>query len=204
MTALLASGGRKPPVAPYKHRGADQAGVLLASCRLRAGYTLFELVLVMAVIVALAGLTVPLIEPMLAPNRIQAASDLVRTEWAEMRARAMSEGRAYRFSVQENTGKYKIEPEEPPGQDDNEPVLQVQGELPEQVVFVKSEMALVGANAAPQGSGQWDTVAVFLPEGNARDDALLYFGLPGMRASGVRLRALTGAVSVVEFKEVQP
>src|SRR5882724_1876127 len=101
----------------------------------RRGYTLFELVLVMALVVAAASLTFPLAESLLTPNRITAASDMIRAQWAEMRGRAMSEGRAYRFLAIDKSNKFRIEP------DDGDPNAQssdgwvFEGQLPDNVVF---------------------------------------------------------------------
>src|SRR5262245_17091932 len=102
--------------------------------RRRGGYTLFELVLVLALLVVAAALAFPLIEPMMAENDITAARDMVRARWAEMRGRAMAEGRAYRFAVTENTGKFRVAPDDDAywsgradGQEEDERPLIVEG-----------------------------------------------------------------------------
>lgn len=164
----------------------------------RRGYTLFELVLVMALMVVAASLTFPLAEALLTPNRITAASDTVRAQWAEMRGRAMTEGRAYRFFVIENTGMFKIEPaDDDPGADDS-PGLFVEGELPENVYFVKDEGMLMAATAPPSPGSDYELVAVFLPDGRAETNVLLSFGMVGVRPMTLQIRALTGAVSTYD------
>lgn len=166
----------------------------------RSAYTLFELMMVMVLIVAGAAITIPVAESLLSPNRLRASSDQVRAQWAEMRGRAMNQGRAYRFRVMVNTSKFLIEPDE--GEENvgnpNDPVFNFEGELPEQVVFLKGDADLVGQTSVPAGGSAWETVVVYLPDGTAREDTSVFFGLPGLRAAGLQVRALTGAVRVLE------
>jgi hypothetical protein len=172
----------------------------------RGGYTLFELVLVLALLVVAAALAFPLIEPMISENHVTASRDMVRARWAEMRGRAMAEGRAYRFAVTENTGRFRVAPDEEAywsgradGQDEDERPLILEGELPEGVIFTTSESAFGGLTEAPAPGAEWGlVVAVYLSEGWAQDDAEVYFGKAGQRVLGLRLRALTGAVSAIE------
>lgn len=171
----------------------------------RRGYTLFELMLVMALLVLAATLTLPLIEPMLGQNRLVASRDLVRARWAEMRARAMEEGRAYRFAVTENTGRFRIAPDEEAywsgsgGQEGEERPLILEGELPEGVLFATSDAAIVDENNVPSPGADWGlVVAIYRGDGTARDDAEIWFGKAGAMPLGLRLRGLTGAVSAIE------
>ena len=181
----------------------------------RHGYTLFEVLLVLAVILIAASLSMPAIDALLASNKVSAARDMVRTQWAEMRARALEEGRPYRFAVTENTGKFRIAPDDDmywggsgdkPA--DDKPLI-IEGELPEGVLFTTSEAAFAGTEQAPAPGPEWGlTVAVYLADGVGRDDAEVFFGKAGQRALGLRLRALTGAVTAIEPSmnngEVQP
>ncbi|MCI0680650.1 MAG: prepilin-type N-terminal cleavage/methylation domain-containing protein [Gemmataceae bacterium] len=173
----------------------------------RHGYTLLELVLVLAVIVIVATLSMPAIDALLASNKVSAARDMVRTQWAEMRARALEEGRPYRFAVTENTGKFRVAPDDDAywggashqDQDPEDTPLIIEGELPEGVLFTTSEAAFAGTELAPAPGPEWGlTIAVYLADGIARDDAEVYFGKAGQRALGLRLRGLTGAVTAIE------
>lgn len=175
----------------------------------RSAYTLFELMMVMVLIVAAVAITIPVAEALLNPNRIRASSDQVRAQWAEMRGKAMNQGRAYRFQVMVNTSKFMIEPDEGEENVGNPevPVYHFQGELPENVVFLKGDADLVGQTSVPAGGSAWETVLVYQPDGTAREDTSVFFSLPGLRGAGLQVRALTGAVSVLEPgipKEGQP
>jgi prepilin-type N-terminal cleavage/methylation domain-containing protein len=80
----------------------------------RRGYTLFEVVLVMAIMVIIAALASPLMfEGMYGSTKVAAAADMVRARWADCRHQAIEHGRPYRFAVIPNTGKFKIEPYDP-------------------------------------------------------------------------------------------
>jgi prepilin-type N-terminal cleavage/methylation domain-containing protein len=160
--------------------------------RERAGYTLFELILVIAIIAAAAALSVPFMDAMMTDGRLKASRDMVRARWADIRGRAMKEGRPYKFSTIAGTGKFKIEPEDgnAPADDSEEPPLIVTGELEDKVLF---------ANAGDNQAGSdYQTVVVYLPDGTARQDVRMMFGLQGAETIGLQLRALTGAVSNID------
>ncbi len=180
----------------------------------RRSFTLLELMLVMTIIVIAAALAFPSFEAMMATANEYAARDMVRAHWAEMRAKAMEENRAYRFAVTENTGNFRIAPDDDAywsgnstgdGVDDKPLILE--GALPDGILFTTSADAFAG-EAAPAPGAQWGlTVAVYLGEGIARDDAEVFFGKAGQRPLGLRLRALTGAVSAIDSStkpEAQP
>ena len=107
----------------------------------RSAYTLFEMVLVLALLVLLAGLSIPSIESMYADYRLQAAVDDVGGAWASLRARAIIEGRPYRFAV--NGGDFRGAPDDPafwpggdtPASSDPAAPLIVQDSLPRGISF---------------------------------------------------------------------
>jgi hypothetical protein len=77
--------------------------------------------------------------------------------------------------------------------------LILEGELPEGVLFTTSDTAFAGIQDAPAPGPDWGvTIAVYLADGTARDDAKVYFGKAGQRVLGLRLRGLTGAVSAMD------
>jgi type II secretory pathway pseudopilin PulG len=168
----------------------------------RSGYTMFEIVLVMAVLVIIGAVCVPFMKPMLASNDVQAATDMVRSRWTEMRTRAMTEGRAYRFAIEENTGKFRIAPDD--GQywgDSNsssssgsdQPAWVVEETLPGQVVFMNGG-AVSHDNTSSGGSGPWTLSFTILPDGKARQDVRVSFGRGGAPALVLKLHGGTGAV----------
>ncbi len=105
----------------------------------RAGFTLFELMLVMAIILVAAAITIPAIDAMMSDGSLKAARDMVRARWADIRGRAMKEGRPYKFSTIDQSKKFKIEPEDSNApSDSDEPPIIYEGELPGDIVFTKA------------------------------------------------------------------
>jgi prepilin-type N-terminal cleavage/methylation domain-containing protein len=176
---------------------------------MRRGFTLFEMVIVLALILILAGLSIPSIESMYSDSKVQAAVDQVRGAWAGMRSHAISEGQSYRFSVSMNGSDFRAAPDrseywgggDPPEPTDaNNPPLVLQGSLPRGIRFTSADAGAPGASdasAASTAGGSWSTVAVFLPDGTAQQDLEIVFRSRETGASPIslRLRALTGGVT---------
>src|SRR5262245_45628032 len=143
----------------------------------RQGFTLLEMILVLMLMTIILGLSMPMVDSMMHPNQVAASVDAVRAQWAEGRSRAMEDGRPYKFSVEEPTGNFRLESDD---LDDPtaEQGLQREWFIPQPCRFVESLDSLKGAAEAITPSGNWRTVAVFLPDGTARQDAVLNFGRP--------------------------
>lgn len=167
----------------------------------RSGFTLLEMILVLFLIVIAASLAAPFVDSMLHPAQVTAAIDTVRANWEQTRARAMEEGRPYRFSIVENGNTFRIEPDDA---DINDEVgYVVEDELPESCLFVpKGGSEVIEQSATATGAGgAWKANVVFLPDGTAREDAEISFGRPGIQKVTLRLRALTGTISQVKLEE---
>src|SRR5580692_175694 len=81
---------------------------------MRRGYTLFEMILVVTVMLIVAGMATPLVfQGLFSSTKVSGAADMVRARWADCRHQAIEHGRPYRFAVIPNTGKFKIEPYDP-------------------------------------------------------------------------------------------
>jgi prepilin-type N-terminal cleavage/methylation domain-containing protein len=172
----------------------------------RSGYTLFEMAIVLALLVLLAGLAVPSLETMYSDYKLQSAVDQVRGKWAALRARAIVDGRPYRFSVVPGAGDFRGAPDSgdfsaggEAADPDNGPLV-FQDSLPQGITFGTGDAPAApaddaSAGAAPVSSGGWTTAAVFLPDGTAQQDAQIVFSYPGSGSIVLRLRALTGGVS---------
>ena len=174
----------------------------------RTGYTLFEMTIVLALLILLAGLAAPSIEGMYADYRLQAAVDDVRGRWASLRVHAISEGRPYRFAV--NGADFRVAPDAAEfwegGGDasvstqSDPPPLVAQDSLPRGVRFAGVNAGDLSspdglAPAAGPNAGGWSTVAVFLPDGTAQQDVEIRFQSPESGPISLRLRALTGGMT---------
>jgi Tfp pilus assembly protein FimT len=170
-------------------------------------------VLVTAIIAAASAVVMPSLESMQGPYRRDAAVDMVRASWANARSKAVEQGRPYRFAVKPGEGKFRLAPEDDSSSDssnnqDARPVGPIDDTLPTGVVFGQHSSAPADPNATTTpannnssqvgqvGADGWLTVAVFLPDGTARDDAEIQFEIKGVKPTAVHLRGLTGAVTV--------
>lgn len=149
--------------------------------RTRSAYTLFELVLVLAVLVAVSAVAYPSVEAMYGNYRLTAAVDQVRSAWSTARAHAMEEGTPYRFTLQPDGGRLRVAPDGGTAPGGDAPAYSLEQALPR------------GVQVAPNGSG--DGSALFLPDGTAQGDAEIIFRARGCRPVSLRLRGLTGIVT---------
>jgi prepilin-type N-terminal cleavage/methylation domain-containing protein len=176
----------------------------------RRGYTLMEMVCVLAVIVIIAALTIPTIRALTADSNLDAAADQVRGLAAETRARAMEDGRPWRLGFIANTGTFQLAPEESadawsaPTEEALEKADLRRDVLPKDVVFGLSHDDIMAHEQRQQAGSTWETMAIFMPDGSARDDATTYFGRPGTAPMRVVLRGLTGTVSIEQFTNGLP
>lgn len=195
----------------------------LPRCRpgfLRPAYTLFELVLVLAVIVVLGAIAYPAFDTMYGGYRLTAAVDQVRAHWASAQAAAMDQGRAYRFAVLDGKGNFRIAPDSSdywlggdiahPADAESGPPLMLEDALPKGVRFSDPDDAHAMTNdftndtIAPAGSidpSHWSTVAIFLPDGTAHEDVEIAFQTKGARPLLLKLRGLTGIVTMKAMQE---
>jgi prepilin-type N-terminal cleavage/methylation domain-containing protein len=177
---------------------------------MRRGFTLFEMVVVLALFVVVTALAVPSIQGMYADYRLLAGVDQVRAQWAAMRARAATEGIPYRFAVMPNSGAFRVAPDRPEfwaGGDPPAPAdgvdapLVVQDALPKGIDFTFGDAAAAptgGSGAQPAATAapsDWMPVAVFLPDGTAREDVTIVMRMSNCTPQRLQLRALTGCVT---------
>jgi prepilin-type N-terminal cleavage/methylation domain-containing protein len=164
----------------------------------RPGLTLIEVLLVMALLLILGAVAYPTLSAMYGDVRVKAAADEVRAAWTEARAQAIEDGRAYRFSVEPGTGKFRVAPDagdfwDGSGggpTDDSAPPAHIQeGTLPNGIVF--------DVSADLPSDGSWTTVVLFNPDGTCPQDVEVTLKEDDDSTPVVvRVRAMTGAVTV--------
>jgi type II secretory pathway pseudopilin PulG len=182
----------------------------------RRGYTLFEVVLVCAVLVLLAAITIPSMRGMYGFYKLQGGVDSIRAAMATARAKAIEEGRPYRFAVENDAGHFRVAPDRadywsgsPPTDDPDGQGLVLERSVPAGVkIQLNGDPAppdsLEEPPTSPKADDQqpinvapdaWSTAAVFLADGTARENSRLVLQIKGVRPVEVRLRGLTGTVS---------
>ena len=76
----------------------------------RSGFTLFELILVLIILVTLAAIAFPTLEAMVSSRRLQQSAERLQNELLEARVEAMKTGQAQVFRATINGNTYTIEP----------------------------------------------------------------------------------------------
>lgn len=167
----------------------------------RCGFTLFEVLLVLILLVIISSLIMPLFEGGFASVRLRRATDQLLASWSETRAQAIETGQIQQFRYQPETGNYRSEPwypEEvaPAIEQPQVPVEDIA--LPQEVIFVEGDVAVFDPVVGPKvstmgtgGSGGWSNPILFFPDGSTSSASVLLRNerLVFQRAT---LRALTG------------
>jgi len=187
------------------------------SLQRRSAVTLFELILVCAILVLITALSTPSLQAMYGSYRLNGAMDSVRAAWAEARARAIDEQRPYRFAVQPSGGAFRVAPDEDeywsgsvPQNDPHGQGYILEQAMPSGVRFsVNGEVADPAANNESVGNDltrrpvhntDWSSVVVFHTDGTARENVTVLFRVRGGKPTSLQLRGLTGNVSTETTK----
>jgi prepilin-type N-terminal cleavage/methylation domain-containing protein len=168
---------------------------------MRHGFTLFELVIVLAILVIVAAISVPVLRTMLDDAHMTAGGDMLRARLADTRAKAFDTGKPWKLAYLPNTGIFQFAAEDADEWNDTDQTPRempdyVRGELPKDIIMAVNRDDIAGAQGAPQAAGGWQTLAVFTGEGSATEDGVVYIGKAGFMPLRLRVRGLTGAVTL--------
>ncbi len=174
----------------------------------RAGFTLMELLMVMALIIIAAAVGIPVWQTMLADARQTSAGDMIRARMAETRARAMESGRPWRVACIPNTPVFQIAPDDSTVWEQMERTPKHEAELkrdelPKDIVFAINPGDIAGSPQPGTPGTEWHTLAVYQFDGSAREDSITYFGKMSLMPMGAELRGLTGSVTMKSAAEVK-
>jgi prepilin-type N-terminal cleavage/methylation domain-containing protein len=168
---------------------------------IRPGYTLIEIMCVVAIVVAVTAIGTPLLQSMLVDAHISAAADMVRGRLADTRSKALDEGRSWRLGFLPGTGSFQLAPDDSQEWETvtagliRQPDL-IRDELPKDIIFGLNQGDVLSAAGAGAPGSKWETIAVYKWDGSANDDSTIYFGKGGLVPMRVNVRSLTGAVSI--------
>jgi prepilin-type N-terminal cleavage/methylation domain-containing protein len=168
---------------------------------MRRGFTLFEMIIVLVILIIVAAISVPVLRTMLDDANMNAGADMVRARLADTRAKALDSGKPWKLAYLPNTSIFMLAAEDAPdwsdaGQDPKETLDMIRGELPKDVILAVNRDDIAAAQGPPQASGGWQTLAIFVGDGSARDDGAVYIGKAGMMPLRMRVRGLTGTVAL--------
>ena len=185
----------------------------------RRAFTLVEVLLVLALLVIISGISWVALQGPLARQRLRSAADAVRTEWCQARVDAMKSGHTYAFRYRVRGDRYHLGPQgdqaaadssaaAPAAAPDDEelgddpPPPPVDKKLPRGIRFLPSEggsdLAAMGdapQSGAAEGGDAWSDPIYFYADGSTSDARLL---LAADRHAALRLmlRGVTGTVTV--------
>lgn len=164
----------------------------------RAGFTLLEVLVTMAVLIILGALIAPSIRALSGNSKSKAGADVVMARLSEARAAAIGQGRAYRVTLSPDGSQVQVSPEDPQ--------QQAPSGAAANPVFVTEQMP-PGVKATPMptpeepqptaDSDGWLRVITYLPDGTCREEEAVVEVREGAASPvRVRVRGLTGATCV--------
>jgi len=193
------------------------------------GYTLMEMLLVLAILVMVAALSAPALNGVMRRANLTAAGDAVRIDFTRAHVKAMKTGRIQVFRYELGGRKYRVQPWIA-GDDSLETnlenttaseglAMQVEGapsadtgvekELPEGTTFAAGDaveesrgMVVSDAAAGDSGGGDWSRPILFYPDGSS-SDAYVVVGDEFERGMRIDLSGLTGTAKVGPVAELQ-
>jgi prepilin-type N-terminal cleavage/methylation domain-containing protein len=194
----------------------------------RRAFTLIEILLVLAVLVAIAAVSAPALRGTMRRQKLQSAADAVRADLTRAHVQAMKTGRVQVFRAEIGGRKYKLEPyiggddaiESIAGAQDTSGKVYGTGvfdpsaavvkerELPEGTTFIEGDTITASRSAAIEAElyelGQdaaWSEPILFYPDGTC-SDAHVVVGNEQQVGLRLDLRGMTGVVTLGEIAAV--
>jgi prepilin-type N-terminal cleavage/methylation domain-containing protein len=184
------------------------------------GYTLMELLLVLAIIVIAAAAVAPRMTGVMRNVTLNSAAQTVRAELTRAHVMAMKTGRVQVFQYEPGGRKYKLEPwiagddaiESPNGQENSTPSshakTQVEPMLHEGAKFAAGDAAVesrsekIEQELTDSHGTAWSRPIMFYPDGSA-GDAYIVVGNDHNAGIRIDLRGMTAAVHLSEIKDLK-
>ncbi|MEW4455853.1 prepilin-type N-terminal cleavage/methylation domain-containing protein [Bremerella sp. JC817] len=189
----------------------------------RRGFTLLEILLVLAILVVLLGMGAPAIFNSLQGHRLTVSAETVRNEFMRARVEAMETGRIRMFRYQQETGNFTVAPFVRSNDElennmagtsqgigvsslvqESAEQETLNGLLEEGVVFagenVEADMRSYSLGQEQGGDLEitgWSHPVLFYPDGTT-SDATVYLRGDGGTMTSVKLRGLTGIARIME------
>jgi prepilin-type N-terminal cleavage/methylation domain-containing protein len=164
----------------------------------RTGYTLLELLCVIAVLVILGAVILPTLNGLQRDTRMTAAADMIHGWCSEARVRAINDGQQYQLFVTPDGLRIRLGPDESeqveqPSDGTRITPLYREDNLPDTVTLVP----MMTGEDQPVSSNGWLKLATFRPDGTCRETTVQFqLTEPGVTTRVVTIRGLTGHVTV--------
>ncbi len=187
--------------------------------RMRSGFSLFEMVLVLGILALTAALVWPSLETMYGDSQLQNASDTIRSRLIAARSDAMEDGKIYLFRFTPGGANYQIVPydnnDESESPEASKPTSQ-SGTLPSGLLFFETPTEITnrsdtainliakGGLNLPRSQSvlsetdpdlPWSDPVVFQPDGTCGDLTLIIATFEGNYVE-LNMQSITGIVKV--------
>jgi type II secretory pathway pseudopilin PulG len=141
----------------------------------RKGYTVLEVVIVIAVLIVLGGVLVPTLSSYNGNTRQKATADLIRARIVEGRAKAMEQGAWYRLAISQDNSRIRLAPDGGVGGTDFSSLTPGDPDAPDaKVVEDKLDHATAELILDPSDTrtpdGNWLTIMTVGPEGICKEN----------------------------------
>lgn len=162
------------------------------SAHVRRGYSLLEMLVVVAALTILGVAIIPTLSGMRGDSRVKAAADVVRGRIADARSKAMEAGQSFKLSVSQDGTKLRVSQQS----DDQTTTAQtslVEDDLPQ---GVSCRLDMDEEFLASEEAG-WQHLATFQPDGTCREDRIqIWLQEVGVNPLLLTLRGLTGSTTM--------
>lgn len=183
-----------------KHTTRQQEVKRLHRVRSQRGFTLLELLVVLAVLVLLVGIAWPAVGRYAGEFRIREAANDDRARLFELRSDAINAGESIEFRIEPDGHRYAIVNPTRKSATITERSESLIYRIDESAATpltteqIPAEWITEGGNANELSSVVWATIAVFQPDGSAKDDASFFIVDSVGRRMRLSIRGLTGSV----------
>ena len=170
----------------------------------RRGFTILEILVVMAIILLLGAILLPAVAGLWGDNRTKASANMLQARLADARSYAISQGRPYQVLASSDGKQVQVAPDpaEPPEQIGSETPPPDYGATSTFPTPVTITPIYTGGDSAPSSTmSGWTRLITFLPDGTCREDAMeVHLSEPDGTPLVVKVRGLTGDVAVNPLK----
>jgi prepilin-type N-terminal cleavage/methylation domain-containing protein len=165
----------------------------------RHGYTLLELLVVLAVLIILGAAVTMTFDGYYSNTRQKAAADGIRARLADARAKAMEQGTWYRLAIHSDMTRIRLAPDGPDFASlpaDNPPSF---GSTVTEDRFDDGVSAeVIYGDSQETDPGEWRTIATVGPEGICKEDgARILVKERNFQPIEIRVRGVIGSARIV-------
>ncbi len=166
----------------------------------RSGFTVLELMVVMALLLILALVALPSFEGLRGNSRQKAAVDLVRTRIANARTRAMETGVPHRLAISTDGTKIRLAPDVPEFAELPPAEFSSSGAKVNEDSLDRATAGLQTQDGTPAAfsDGTWTTIATFKPDGTCvEDNAIVTINEGDFPPMRIHIRGVTGTSRIL-------